>query len=593
MKQLSMQQHIIRLSLFIACILSGIIAIIFAFQVNDTQKKLYQSAQSIAKKATHEASTAIAKQLNELNKNENLSAEKIKYITEKSFPSRWGYVSIIAKDGTYIFHPNYEFVEQKLKAPDVARQKKNMVLAQNIEQAIKEEINFFNYTNLVSGQNSWMIFEPISSKNWYAAGTFIVDEMIRPTPKLTREIILLVTALAIFILFILLLILKIWLDPLHKLRIVSALFSISLLSIIAALWYKEFMDTGKGTDVILEKNVDFKKFIDDISRKTHTINPINSADQKAIEKSYHNDVLLSPAGIYIHKISIGTNSTSIVGYVWQKIPIDSDHTAHEGILLPQAQDLVREEAYSTIQGNWKTIGWSIRCTLQQNFDYTSYPFDYQKIKIQLWPTAPDNQIVLIPDLDSYKTINPTALPGVNSSIVLQSWLIDRSYFSLEQKNYLTNFGYHSPESYTITGSSHKNKLPELNFYIVATRHAISSLILYLLPIIVILVLLFIVMIMAAFIRFSHMLASLASLFFTSLIAYTTFKSSLPIQKIVFFDFLYFIVQLAIFTTSILAIMYHKKFNIRLINFNHMFIPQILFWPTINIAILITSFIYFY
>lgn len=522
----------------------------------------------------------------------------LKYLQRKLeslYPSRFGYESIIANNGLYILHPNNEYITQKQTAPEIARQKKDILLAQNMEKAIKGELNFFNYKNLVSGQNSWIVFEPIRSTNWYLAGTFIIEEMVIPTQKLNRESILLYLALGAFFLFLLLVLMKIYFGSLNKLRMASAIFSLIIVSIVAAIWYREYMDVGKGTDQIIEKNVILEKLI-----HTYTTGRTESKlglreekkDSAALEKSIAN-IPLVPVGIYIHKLFIDITSISFVGYVWQKIPLNAQVDIPEGILFPQAQKCEMEQAYRMVHGNWKTIGWSVRCTLQQNFDYTNYPFDFQKIKIQLWPTTFENEIVFIPDLDSYKTINPTALPGVNSLITSQNWPLDRSFFSYAQEKRFTNFGYHSINSYNLIGRPSKLNLPELTFNIVVDRYALSSLILYLLPIIIILVLLFIVIVMAGHIRFSHMLASIASLFFTSLIAYTAFKSSLPIQKIVFFDYLYFIVQITILITSIISIIYYKKFNIRFINYNHMFIPQILFWPLISVAILITSLAFFY
>ena len=599
---LSKTQRIIKTFIIITCIISGIISIAFFWKYQNTKKNMYAHAKEVAIKTTQESAAQIAQHIKQSNTvaNEPLVAQDrgkiaIKKIIESSFPSRWGYLSIIDHDGTYIFHPNNEFVTQKKTASEIARQSNDLALAQNMEKAIKGNLSLFEYKNLVSGQQSWIVFEPISETNWYAAGTFIIDEIVIPSKELMREALLFYIALAAFLLFLFLALIKVYVSTPNKLRIASAIISLSIVSIISHIWYREYRNVGRGADQIIEKNVNFQKLMQEyaaehgLSTITH---PGANNNSTMIEQSAPN-IPLIPVGIYIHKLSIDIASVSFVGYVWQKIPLNSAVNIPEGILFPQARECIMEEAYRIVHGNWKTIGWSIRCTLQQNFDYTDYPFDFQKIKIQLWPTTFENQIAFIPDLESYKTINPTALPGVNRQITLQNWPLDRSFFSFAQEKRFTNFGYHSANSYNVVGQPSKPKLPELIFNMVVDRYALSSLILYVLPIIIILVLLFIVIVMAGQIRFSHMLASVASLLFTSLIAYTAFKSNLPIQKIVFFDYLYFIVQLAILTVSIISIMYYKKFNIRVISYNHMFIPQIFFWPLITIAVLITSLIFFY
>jgi hypothetical protein len=297
-------------------------------------------------------------------------------------------------------------------------------------------------------------------------------------------------------------------------------------------------------------------------------------------------------GIYIHRLTVHMDSVSCVGYVWQKYPIDSMQTISPGIIFPQAYACDMEQAYQITQGSWQTTGWAFRCSLKQNFDFQDYPIDFQKIEIALWPKRLDNQIVLVPDLESYKTVNPSALPGVNRSIALQNWKIDRSYFSFLKETYATNFGYHSQGSYSIVGSPSKTRVPKLSFTVVVDRQATSLVFFSLLPLLIIFTLLFIVIVMTRKMHFYHMLASIASLFFTSQVSYSAFKTNLPTQKIIFFDYLYFILQITILTCGTLSILYYKKINISLVRYNHMFIPQVLFWPTITMATLLVSILFF-
>lgn len=520
----------------------------------------------------------------------NYTINYLQGFIESLYPSRFGYESIIARDGTYIMHPNYAYVEQKKTVSEVAHEKKDSIYAQNIESAIQGKITFFNYKNLVSGQNSWIFFEPIPSTNWYAAGTFIVEDIVIATKALDIQFIVLVISLIAFIIFLILYVMGIYIATQKKLRIASAILSIGIIFAIATIWYKEWMNTGKDeTTVILEKNVNFEKLIQEF----YTVKAPTEQNKTEIisEKSQPLPILVY-TGLYIHKLSINLDTVTIIGYIWQKYPLADKEKVTPGIVFPQAYKCNMEEAYRVTHGKWETVGWSVRCTLKQNFDFQDYPIDFQKIKIILWPKKFDNEIALVPDLYSYKTLNPTALPGVNRGISLQNWKLDRSYFEFAKESYATNFGYHSSGSYSIIGNPSKIRLPKLIFNIIADRYASSLILLSLLPIIIILTLLFIVLLMARIMKFSHMLASITSLFFTSLIAYSAFKANLPIQKMIFFDYLYFVVQLAILASGIIAILYYKKFNIRFIHYDHLFIPQIFFWPLLTTVILIISLIFF-
>lgn len=511
----------------------------------------------------------------------NYSREYVKTLVNSAFPNNLGYGEIVTKTGAFIFHPNLEYVGQPITGPEIARKAGNDRLAKDIEKALSEQVPLFQEdTNWISPEKSWNVFQPIPKLPWLAVGVFIIDELIGETPNLDKELILAAISILLLLVLLILIIIRVYLCTPARLWIGSITISIGLLFSIAFLWHKAFIETNIVVDNPVEKN-EFS-----IDRITAQL----SENKARIEKAFH--YVTVPTGIYLHQLSISTDIISFTGYVWQKYPLNNALTIKQGITFPQASTVILEKMYEFTDDQWQTICWSIRGVLKQDFDLYDYPFDAQKIKIQIWPRAFDDSVILIPDFDSYKIFNPSALPGINNKIKLQNWRIQKSYFNYESQSFLTNFGYTQNDT-SIKLQKNQRTLPELSFNMIIYRYLYSSLILSSLPIFIILVLLFIMLLMVRFADFYPIFASIASLFFSSLLAYSSYKSGSTTQQIVFFDYMYFILQSIILGMSLLIVLYYKKIHIKWLTHEYMLIPKLLFWPLTMLGIFATSFIFFF
>lgn len=512
----------------------------------------------------------------------NYSLENMQQLMASLYSGQYGHGSICTNTGLFISDAMSELVEQKKTVPQEAREYASVWLGDQLEKAIKGEINFIEEQPdwLFSGI-SWIIFEPIPFTPWYAYGVFAVDELVEDTTILNRTLIDAVLSVIFFFILLLCCIIGLYVQPLLRDWLISTVISLGIIISIIFLWNNthQKIPFSRSTQIIEKSSFDVKKTI-------KTLSNVNTGQANL-------NPIVIPTGIYIHQLAVDIDKITINAYIWQQIPIDSPQKIYPGVIFPQAMEVTTKEIATFIDRGMKTIGWEVRCTLQQNFDYSNYPFDFKRIKIALWPSTFDNSTLLVPDLDGYAIISPSTLPGLSAQInEEQNWHYHLSYFVYQKSNLQVSFGYNATHQ-QIEENQKNAFLPELNFDILASHYVIGALILNLTPILIILVLLFILLSMAPLMEFSSIFGILSSLFFTGLIAYTGFKTYLPIQQVVFFDYLYFLLQTTTLIIAILVVAYYSKFNIPIVKYKHMLIPQLLFWPWVSGTILIISLIFFY
>jgi hypothetical protein len=518
----------------------------------------------------------------------NYAIDYIQSFIASTYPSNYGYGEIYTKKGIFVSHPNYQYIGHSKTPVDIALDAHDPELAEIFRKALRGEVEFdYEKSNWLSAQRSLITFEPVAGTDWLTQGVFVVSEFETKTTQLQRQFINIIISLMIFLIALLLLVLHNYGHRVIKLWIISSAIALAMLIIISFIWYGLATRPAKEQGEMIQNNFNIDTLQEKYKKSSTTKNSTNDAQTK------NTPYTLIPTGIYLYNIILGMNSVTLSGYVWQQIPLGKANSITPGLVLPQAQGMVIEKAYEKANDAWKIISWKIQGTLAQDFDFFDYPLDSKQINIELWPVNADEKIILIPDFYGYKVFNATSLPGINRNIQLQDWHLNESYFSFQKESALTNLGHHSPQSYTFDIATDTIEKLHLHFNIEARRNAVGALALSLMPIIIILVLLFILLLMAGAIEFQFMFGSIASLFFTSLIAYTAFKTHLAIQNVIFLDYIYFLLQGSILAIAVMGILYQKKLGKSAIKHEKVFVIQLLFWPFIMAGVLLLSFIFFY
>jgi len=261
--------------------------------------------------------------------------------------------------------------------------------------------------------------------------------------------------------------------------------------------------------------------------------------------------------------------------------------------LPQADITYSEDVIELSrrkEGNQEIIRWSFRANLSQDFDFSKFPFDREEARIRILHKDFNRGVLLTPDLVSYSTTDPAALPGLDQdNIVLPGWDFEESFFSLRVTNYNTDFG--------IPSRGKLQNFPDLYFNISLSRRILDPFVSRLIPLALVALLLFAVLIIVTASRVegfsaSSVLAYCAALLFVVVILQISLRSDLTAQGLVYMEYFYFVIYGAILSVSLNSILLRAAPNLRFLQYQDNLMMDLLFWPVLFGLILIVTLLTF-
>lgn len=204
----------------------------------------------------------------------------------------------------------------------------------------------------------------------------------------------------------------------RRLWIVSALISIACLIVLVGIWVDAYTapPTPDPADTVVTAPDEVTAYLD--------------AYDLAPELGDEPPVFI-PTGLYIESVEFrGPYDVLVSGYIWQRYADDLPQDLDKGFVLPEVQNVRSNQVYRAQQGNEELIGWAFQATLREQFDYHMYPLDRNQIWLQLWHTDFERNVYLAPDLEAYTSLDPAALPGLDSDLVLENWNILQSFLAI-------------------------------------------------------------------------------------------------------------------------------------------------------------------
>jgi len=215
------------------------------------------------------------------------------------------------------------------------------------------------------------------------------------------------------------------------------------------------------------------------------------------------------------------------------------------------------------------------------------------MRLRLLPRSGAVPVVLVPDLQAYELLVPAALPGVEGTIILPGWEIDHSYYSYVRQSLSTTASTPTAQDRTL---GH-----DLAFNIVAERRFLNPFVSSVLPVIVILCLLFGLIIIgskeskkvaATGFKATDILRASATLLFPALIAQVNMRSKIDANQIIYIEYLYFVLYLAILGVAANAVLFTLKTD-GFAQVRDNLIPKLIFWPIILGACFGVSLVFLY
>ena len=484
-----------------------------------------------------------------------------------------GYGFILSKKGTFIYSPREDWVkEQKTIFQIISQGYKPEKLRVPAQKALKGSKIEMDFNDPLTGQSSWIFFEPIPTTGWTLSAVFIQDEILLNTKSLHHKLLLINLQTISFFFFLFILLFRAYKGSVRSLWAVSSSTSVVLLAGIGFIWYLQISEhkIEQQNNIVLLGKVGLNKFLQ--SRKSE--NPKDSP-------------LYIPTGVFVQSLEFqDANDVFVTGYIWQKYDKNIPQTVSRGFILPEAVDPNVNEIHRYQDQNFEVIVWYFEAKLRENFDYSKYPFDVKDVQIRLWPKDFYKNIILTPDFDAYDLMIPTSLPGLEEDFVLPGWNLESSFFQYKLNNYNTNFGINSYIG--------QDNFPELYFTVVLQRNFINVLISNMMIIIVVLLLLFCIQILIIKQKESgenqdftalEIVSACGAFLFIIIIDQINLRQKIVTAGIIYLDYFYFILYIMIILVAINAILFASNIKLDWIHYKNNLIPKLLYWPT-NLALLL-------
>jgi hypothetical protein len=497
---------------------------------------------------------------------------------------RTGYGFVLCRQGHFIVHPRREWVETQTRISEVAEARNDPALRKIGERATRGERGGVDYTDDLTGQSSWIFYEPIPTPAWSLGVVIIRDEVFQGNGGLRRRMIWILLAATAFLLLASLAVaprLYTW-KPGFVLWTGSVACSLLFLTGIASIW---FLVQRQG----IEPNAESTRVVDKtgLNRFLQTV--------ASSPQARHGQLLYVPTGVFIQSLEFSTAyNVAVTGYIWQKYSPGHEGIAR-GFILPEAVDAEVTEAYRRRNGTVETVGWQFKATLRQSFNLARFPFDHENVWIRLWHKDFDRGVVLVPDLDAYSLTNPKARPGLEQQAVLAGWRVAGTYFDYRPSRYNSDFG--------ISGYQGLRAAPELYFNVALRRSFLDSFVGHIIPLVAVAFMLFATLMTATrdsetaslsgFNTFSVLTATTA-LFFVVLLGHIQLRDAVRAMELMYLEYFYFAMYLAILLVSVHALLFTlNKQALWIVCYRDSLIVKLLYWPLLLGLMLAVTAVVFY
>ncbi len=467
-----------------------------------------------------------------------------------------GYGFILSKQGLFLSHPIENYVKNRISLFTLAQNNKDRTLKRLIEHAVNNKKGVIEYTNTVTKQSAWIVYQVIPTTGWIMNAMIIKNELLAMTfQTLKHKEIWLMLCFILFLIFFLALLLRAYQEE----SVWQALFSTTLLLIfaIAFIWYFTLSApySEKAETAIIVDQAGLNQFL------SSKFKPLLSSEKEA--------PLFIPTGVSIDTIAFSEeNKVTLTGHIWQKYDDNLHKDITRGILLPDANAIDIKEAYRRQINHQEEIRWSFKSTLRQHFDYSKYPIDKREINLLIYPKERDKKIILIPDLEAYQWINPGTRPGVKRDLDLPGWKMKSSFF-----NYRTQKT--SPQT------QQKQDFPNFYFTLFIQREFLNPTIASLLPLVVVGLMLFALQLLLGKVKtITNVIAPLGALFFGTILAHIGLRQEIQVTGIIYIEYFYWVMYIAILLVTLTYYLFHTKSQNLLLYYHNGLIVKWLFWPLI-------------
>jgi hypothetical protein len=497
-----------------------------------------------------------------------------------------GYGMVVSQKGSLLAFPSEDYLKARKTIFDLALEQKDPELSQAGLKMIKGETGMIEQTNQVTGHPSLLLYAPVKSTGWSIAVVLVKSELQTNQDLLRRGLIHIALASVLFVFCLAIVIRKAYNGEERDLWVVSITSAVALAVCIGLIWYEAITlplkNTTKG--ITIADKISLNSFLNTRLQQSNQL--------------HNGKPIYVPTGVFVNNVEFNdANNVSVSGYVWQKYTDGIHDSLSRGFIFPEIQPsagaFYMEQAYKRKEKNVETIGWNFRVTLRENFIYSKYPLDFQNVHLMVSHADFDKNVILTPDLDSYKFINPSALPGLVTDLILPGWKVEGTYFDYKIKEYNTDFG--------ISNFISRENSPEMHYNVSLKRKILTPFISNFIPIIVVAIMLFQVMVSATKVETKNtnlgfnafgVLESAGAFFFVIMLAHIELRGTLNNEEITYMEYFYFIMYFMLLLVSINSMLFTLA-NFNFLEHSDNLLPKLMYWPTfIGLCLAITLVIFY-
>lgn len=492
-----------------------------------------------------------------------------------------GYGFVTSKNGTLIAFPIKSYVANQETFVTLAQEKANEKLMAIAERALTAKEPFYDiFFDTKTNQSYYVYVTQTAKANWSIAVIFAHDEIGLSPLVVRRGYFCIVLSILLGLLSLIALACHIERFNLFVVKKLSVFVACILFIALLVLW-KIIIKTN--TSYNTEKN---GTIIVDQSRLNKFLNEVKDNTQNS--QSDEPQPIFMPIGLHIYSFSLPKiQQVALSGNIWQKLDLSIFKDVPKGIQFPQDISLSMKELTKNIEDNTEIRVSTFDTTVFNEQNFSQFPFDAINITLNMSSQDLTRNIILVPDLASYSTINPLDKPGIDKSFVLPGFDIQKTFFSLKKFMPDNDFGLNSFKTIT--------EHYQLIYNIVLKRKLLNSFIIYILPLIVILIALFATLCgMREVEKYDPLksLAAYASLFFGLILLHRTIREQYGVTSTLYIEYAFFYTYITLLLLVIHAIIVYGPNSNK--TFDDIITPLALYlyWP-IQLLLWLTTTVYLF
>jgi len=493
-----------------------------------------------------------------------------------------GYGFVASKEGVILAHPvgayrGIKTLEQLKKEDDRQKVKDAYTAVQNGDTGNTE------FYDVVKQQETLFFYDKVPASDWRIGVLFFKNDLLGGESEVKQKYIQIAVVLSFLFFFLLAIFYNRDYLSTREIWYLGFFAGFILLSNSIMIGYLEHTAIHTAQDVTQSPPV----------TDINTLNSVvNAQALRAVQSKLKRKTSI-PTGVYIDKLVFEDSyNVSLSGKIWQKYPTEIVDSIQPGFALPQtapfAEAQLVEERSREVLDDYTLITYVFRTTFRLNFEYKKYPFDRRNIQLYLQPRALKDNLLFVPDLESYVYTNPSQKSGLSKKISLSGNKILESYFSYNYYTYDSNFG--AP-----VGASNVT-VPELHFNIKLKRVLITPFVTYLIPIFVTLILVYMLLYSTrkkeGVAADSGVVQAMTAFFFVLIFSHIDLRKNIETSELLYLEYFYIVTYIMILWSTYNLITYSRGSQ-KLFNYKENLIVKATFWPLFLLMILVITLMIFY